>query len=236
VRHAIPRWPRFRRRAALAIAIVVAASAVRAEQVRGPTPGGLDEMRAVILSHLELRPGMTVADIGTGQGWLVFHAAAAVGAEGTVYATDIDPEAIEFVRRRLPADNPAAGARVELRLCASQRDTALDDLSDGVVDIVAAIDSLCFDTSFPLAENVAYLRRLARLLRPGGRLVHHMDCRCDVSTQSLSAMFRAAGFAADVERVKLGAAAGRGEDCRSAAERERHATLFIFHRTAPKPR
>lgn len=111
---------------------------------RVAAPRAVDTMRQAVLDHLSLHSGQVVAEIGLGRGWFVFRAAQAVGPGGTVYATDLDPEALASIGRELPHIDPAAG-HVDVRLCRNDRDTALDDVADGTVDSVLMIDSLCFD-------------------------------------------------------------------------------------------
>jgi SAM-dependent methyltransferase len=176
---------------------------------------------------------MIVAEIGLGGGWFVVRVAEAVGPRGLVYATDIDPGAIAKMRERLPKLPP--GGRVELRLCDGPRDTALDDLPEDHVDAVLMVDSVCFDASEPSSGNIAYLRRFLRILRPGGRLLHHMDCRCDVSPNALIGLFRDAGFSPHVEILDVAPNPDLVDatwPCRSDAERERHAFVGIFRKPA----
>src|SRR5437867_4216445 len=54
-----------------------------------------------MLDALHVRPGMVVADIGAGVGYHALRLAAMVGAEGRVYATDIQPEMLAMLRRAL---------------------------------------------------------------------------------------------------------------------------------------
>lgn len=49
---------------------------------------------------LGVRTGMTVADIGTGTGYLLPHLSEAVGANGKVFAVDISPEMLTWVAER----------------------------------------------------------------------------------------------------------------------------------------
>lgn len=49
---------------------------------------------------LNIHPGATVADIGAGSGWFTVRAARRVRDTGRVYAVDINPEAIQFIKER----------------------------------------------------------------------------------------------------------------------------------------
>src|SRR5262245_65413000 len=53
--------------------------------------------------ELTLAPGMSVADVGAGRGEMTVAIAAEIGPTGHVYATDIDPEALEQIRARVAA-------------------------------------------------------------------------------------------------------------------------------------
>ena len=53
-----------------------------------------------ILSLLGVGAGSSVADIGAGGGWLTVRAAQRVGADGVVFAEDINPEAVKAIRDR----------------------------------------------------------------------------------------------------------------------------------------
>ena len=50
----------------------------------------MDEERPdLVLNALDLKPGMTVADIGAGTGYYTWRIAQRIGAAGTVYAVDV---------------------------------------------------------------------------------------------------------------------------------------------------
>lgn len=63
---------------------------------------GRDERLQInrVMDILKVAPGKNVADIGAGSGWFTVRAAKRVGATGTVYAVDINPEAIQYIDRR----------------------------------------------------------------------------------------------------------------------------------------
>ena len=52
-----------------------------------------------ILKALALKQGQKIADIGAGGGYFSLKFAEAVGKQGAVYAVDIDPGKIEFIRK-----------------------------------------------------------------------------------------------------------------------------------------
>ena len=54
-----------------------------------------------ILTAPALNPGETIADIGSGSGYLTLRFAACVGDSGHVFAVDIDPDMIRCLNRRL---------------------------------------------------------------------------------------------------------------------------------------
>jgi ubiquinone/menaquinone biosynthesis C-methylase UbiE len=54
-----------------------------------------------VLAELDLKPGMTVADIGAGSGYYSSRMAERVGPDGIVYAVDIQPEMIDILRLQM---------------------------------------------------------------------------------------------------------------------------------------
>ncbi len=192
-----------------------------------PSLAEIDRFRSAILAHATLAPGMTVADIGASGGWFVDRGAIAIGPEGIFYATDIDPQAIATLEQYVARSNPVR-ARVEVRHCQHVRDTGLGDLPADHVDVILMIDSLCFEDPTMIEADVAYLHELWRILAPGGRLIHHMDCRCRTTPQAVLARFEAAGFVRVADEPSLPPAPSY---CSTAAQRELHALVL----TSTKP-
>jgi SAM-dependent methyltransferase len=111
------------------------------------------------LAHLELCPGEVVVDLGSGAGIDALIAARAVGPDGHVIGIDMTPEMLARAR----ANAAAAGAgQVEFR------DGRLEALpvDDASVD---AVTSNCVINLVPDKSKV--FAEIARVLRPGGRLV-----------------------------------------------------------------
>jgi SAM-dependent methyltransferase len=111
------------------------------------------------LDFLDLQPGETVLDLGSGPGLDCFLAAERVGATGRVIGVDMTPAMLE--RARVNATK-GGYANVEFR---EGRLESLP-LGDASVD---AITSNCVINLVP--DKAAVFRQVARVLKPGGRLV-----------------------------------------------------------------
>jgi arsenite methyltransferase len=111
------------------------------------------------LAHAALRRGETVVDLGSGAGFDAFLAAREVGEDGHVIGVDMTPEMIERAAR-----NAAAGsyANVEFRHGLIEK----LPVADASVDVVI---SNCVINLSP--DKRAVFREVARVLRPGGRMV-----------------------------------------------------------------
>src|SRR5271168_4318860 len=68
---------------------------------------GRDERLQVnrVMDILGIGAGKNVADIGAGSGWFTVRASRRVGDAGKVYAVDINPEAIRYIRDRAQKEN-----------------------------------------------------------------------------------------------------------------------------------
>jgi len=111
------------------------------------------------LAHLAPAPGETVLDLGSGAGIDAFLAAQRVGATGRVIGVDMTPEMI--AKARAGAER-AGFTQVEFR---PGRLEALP-VDDASVD---AVTSNCVINLVP--DKSAVFREVARVLKPGGRLV-----------------------------------------------------------------
>jgi ubiquinone/menaquinone biosynthesis C-methylase UbiE len=111
------------------------------------------------VDHLELQPGETIVDLGSGAGIDALIAARAVGSEGHVIGIDMTPEMLAAAR----TNARAAGAdHVEFR------EGRLEDLPVDAAS-VDAVTSNCVINLVP--DKPAVFREIARVLRPGGRIV-----------------------------------------------------------------
>jgi len=111
-----------------------------------------------LVAALGLTPGMTVADVGAGTGYLSHHLAAAVGPDGTVLAVDPEPRMVAHLRERAEREK-----------------------TPNVVPILASTDNprlpahgcdvvVLLDTYHHIDDRLSYFRALPRALRPEGRV------------------------------------------------------------------
>ena len=121
---------------------------------------GRDERLQInrVIEILGIAPGKSVADIGAGSGWFTVRAARRVGGSGTVYAVDINSEAIRYIGAR---------ARKEQLQNVKAILSKADDpqLPPGSVDAV-----LLLKTYHEVAQPVTLMRNLRAALRPGAKV------------------------------------------------------------------
>jgi ubiquinone/menaquinone biosynthesis C-methylase UbiE len=124
-------------------------------------PGRLRWQRpARLVQALGLRSGQTVAEIGAGSGYFVRRLARIVGPRGRVYAVDVEPRMLPILIERLRR----GGIKNVTPVLGRDDDPLLPARSCDLVLVV--------NTYHHLRGGSRYLRRLHRLLRPGGRLVN----------------------------------------------------------------
>lgn len=112
-----------------------------------------------VVAMLEIVPGQTVVDLGTGTGYFLPFLSVAVGVHGHVIALDNEPAMIEHVIGRAVRQGMA---NVEARVVQS----ADPALGSETVDHVLVVD-----TWHHLPDRAAYASHLRDALRPGGTLV-----------------------------------------------------------------
>jgi SAM-dependent methyltransferase len=105
-------------------------------------------------------PGQRVLELGCGTGAGSRHLAHLVGPSGGVVSLDRDGESVRFARQRYPAD--------QLGFELGWTETLSGEL-DAAFDAVVCVDPFRNDPG--PAERARTLDELARVLRPGGRLL-----------------------------------------------------------------
>jgi ubiquinone/menaquinone biosynthesis C-methylase UbiE len=63
-----------------------------------------EEAPSKAIAALEIREGQVVADVGAGSGYYSVRLARAVGENGRVYATDIQPEMLALLKNKITAE------------------------------------------------------------------------------------------------------------------------------------
>ena len=109
-----------------------------------------------VIETLGLRPGQIVADIGAGTGYFTVRLAKSQAAP-KVYAVDIEPSMVSYLKDR-------AGQERLNNVVAVQAAADNPNLPE-TVDLV-----LIVDTYHHIGGREVYFRKLARSLKPGGRV------------------------------------------------------------------
>ncbi len=117
-----------------------------------------EERTDLLLAALALQPGMVVADIGAGTGYLARRMAPAVAPGGRVIAVDVQPQMLHLLQQLAAQPGlanllPWLGEEKDVRLPAAQLDLAI------MVDVY-----------HELAWPFEVLQSILRALKPGGQL------------------------------------------------------------------
>lgn len=163
----------------LVIVAIAATGAVLAAQARHPVTGRViapvmsveghrwldrdereaEEAPAKAIQALDLRPGMTVADVGAGSGYYTIRIARQVGERGRVFATDVQRGMLDLIERRVRAE------RLE------NVETVLGTPEDPALPAQSIDLALMVDVYHELQSPQTFMRRLRETLKPDGRLV-----------------------------------------------------------------
>jgi predicted methyltransferase len=115
--------------------------------------------RVAIASLLQLKPGMTAAEIGAGSGFLSRIMAGLVGPGGRVIATELDPKMVDYMNARARSE----GLQNFSAMLGQPSNTGLSAAS---LDAVALVNSFS-----AFADPNAMLQSIAAALKPGGAML-----------------------------------------------------------------
>jgi ubiquinone/menaquinone biosynthesis C-methylase UbiE len=118
-----------------------------------------EEQPEKALDALNLKPGMVVADIGAGVGYMSLRMARRVGPSGKVYANDLQPPMLDLLRQN------AAKAGIG-NIVTVVGDVADPKLPANTMDLV-----LLVDVYHEFSQPQQMLRKIRETLKPDGRLV-----------------------------------------------------------------
>jgi SAM-dependent methyltransferase len=121
---------------------------------------GRDERLQInrVMDILGIKAGKNVADIGAGSGWFTVRAAKRVGDGGTVYAVDINPEAVTYIDGRVQKEK------------LQNVKTILSPADDPKLPANAVDSVLMLKTYHEIAKPVTLLQNLRAALRPGAKV------------------------------------------------------------------
>jgi SAM-dependent methyltransferase len=111
-----------------------------------------------VMDLLDIAPGKSVADIGAGSGWFTVRAAARVTPSGQVYAEDINPDAIDYIKNRAAKEN------------LSNVHTVLGEINDPKLPPSSIDAMLILKTYHEFEHPIPLMKRLRTSLKPGAKL------------------------------------------------------------------
>ncbi len=118
-----------------------------------------EEDAKTMFAQFGIKPGMTVCDVGCGNGFYTLPMAEAVGEKGKVYAVDIQVQMLRLLRKRAlkqKIDN------IEYILGTYSN----PKLPDNSCDIIILVDAY-----HEFSHPVHMLKHMRRALKPGGRMI-----------------------------------------------------------------
>jgi arsenite methyltransferase len=113
-----------------------------------------------VLDGANLQAGMTLADIGTGEGIVAFRAIDRIGPSLQVILADISPPLLQIAR--IQATERGVLEQCSFVECAADR---LAGIADSCIDVITTRAVLAY-----VADKKAALEEFHRVLKPGGRI------------------------------------------------------------------
>ncbi|MBN3852326.1 methyltransferase domain-containing protein [Paraburkholderia sp. Ac-20340] len=113
-----------------------------------------------MLDHAQLKAGMTLLDVGSGDGTVGLRAIARVGAALNVHMSDVSPTLLDHAKQR--THDAGVASQCRFSLCDAQ---ALTVIEDACVDAVTTRAVIGY-----LPDKLAVFREFYRVLKPGGRI------------------------------------------------------------------
>jgi ubiquinone/menaquinone biosynthesis C-methylase UbiE len=120
---------------------------------------GMEEHPDEALDALHIQPGMMVADVGAGTGYITQRLAKRVGPTGKVYANDVQPEMLSRLQEHLEQNHVT---NVETVLGTQ----ANPNLPPNTFDLI-----LMVDVYHEFSQPQRMLQEMKKALKPDGRLV-----------------------------------------------------------------
>jgi ubiquinone/menaquinone biosynthesis C-methylase UbiE len=115
--------------------------------------------RAAMSGLMGVKPGMQVGEVGAGSGYFSRFNAGKVGPEGHVYANELEPKMVEYMKARAAKEGLA-------NFTAVQGTTTSTGFQPASLDAIGVVYALSF-----FDEREAMLKSMAESLKPGGTLL-----------------------------------------------------------------
>lgn len=112
-----------------------------------------------VLEAIGVKPGMVIGEIGAGRGRYTVQFASSVGADGLVYANDIDRNALDYLERRCK------------RIGFNNVQTILGEVSNPKLPENSLDIAFMISTFHHLDDPIGLLRNTAPALKTEGRLI-----------------------------------------------------------------
>lgn len=141
----------------LLLAVSTGCGDIKRSLYEGFQRDGWQQAERVILA-LGIRSGEHIADLGAGGGYFTFRLADATGADGKVYAVDVDEEMVEYVESKAQADGYTSITSV----VATYDDPMLPEQG---IDLIFTCN-----TFHHIDNRVVYFENVKKYLRARGRV------------------------------------------------------------------
>ena len=115
--------------------------------------------RAAMSGLMQVKPGMTVGEVGAGSGYFARHLVEKVGPQGQVFANELEPKMVAYMKAR-------AAKEGIMNFTSVQGTATSTGFQAGTLDAVAAVYSFSF-----FDQPEAMLKSMNEALKPGGLML-----------------------------------------------------------------
>lgn len=115
--------------------------------------------RAAMAGLMGLKPGMKVGEVGAGSGYLSRYVAGKVGPDGHVYANELEPKMVEYMKARAATEGLT-------NFTAVQGTATSTGFQPESLDAIAAVYAVSF-----FDDRESMLESINQSLKPGGLLL-----------------------------------------------------------------
>jgi ubiquinone/menaquinone biosynthesis C-methylase UbiE len=112
----------------------------------------------LVMKALEIKPGMTIADIGAGSGYFTRRFAKAVGPSGKVYAVDISSDILDYLKQRAQKEG------------LNNIEVVVDKPDDPMLPANSLDLAFFGEVTHHIAHRTDFFRKIYAALKPDGRM------------------------------------------------------------------